>query len=498
VVAIVLPWLFVILLVLDSGSADTKLFKFMSVSAIGSSFIVILWIYIGSYLGHIYSSELTTIGKGVSIGFFVDQLGAFFAVVTGFVWLLATIYATVIIHHNQTRYFCFSAIVFASVIGVAFASNLFTLLIFWELMSYGSYPIIAHKGTVQARRAANRYLIYAITAGSLIFLSVLITYSLASSLTLTRAGILPFSQGSKLPYLLFFTFVAGFGIKAAIFPLHGWLPEAHTQAPSSASALISTILTGLGVFGIIRVIYNVFGVRLVAVLKLDWFLVYMGAFTIIYGSIMAISQNNIKKRLAYSSISQCSYPLLGVALLNFNGLLGGVIHIAHHAFMKASLFLAAGIIIENTGNSLISKMGGVGKKFPITMGAFATSALGMIGIPPLVGFISKWVLGVATLDASKTIFLVVIFVSSILNALYYLPIIYIAFFREGRKTALGKHSQVRHAMLYPLLGVTSAVVIFGIFARIRFAPYNLAVSAVRQLFPRTAKVVKSPLFVLPH
>jgi multicomponent Na+:H+ antiporter subunit D len=482
VLAVGLPWIFILLMLIDSFSQETSLFSFWSVLGSLSVFIPVIVMYIGSHKGKIYFYNLTTLASKISLTFRADQLAVFFAFVASLIWLIGTIYATAIIKENKLRYFAFNGLLLSAVMGATLAENLFTFLIFWELMSIGSYPIIAHRGTVQARRAANRYLIFALLAESLIFLAILLTFFTAGTLTLSTAGILSLKHTTKgAVSLIFLLFMVGLGTKAAIMPLHVWVPDAYTYAPDSASALISGIVAGLGAFGIIRVIYNVVGWKLVKQLGLGVDLAYIAAFTIVVASIIAISQDNIKKRLAYSSISQYSYIILGAALVNLHGAIGGIIHIAYHAFMKVTLFLCAGVIINLTGNHLISKMAGIGKKLPITMVAFAIASLSMIGVPPLIGFISKWVLGVGTLDADKIFFLAVLFISAILNAVYFLPIVYVAFFREG-KSHERKRLYVPTKMIAPLIITAVATVAFGIFARSLFSPYNLAVKAARSFF----------------
>ena len=482
VLAVGLPWIFILLMLIDSFSQETSLFSFWSVLSSLSVFIPVIVMYIGSHKGKIYFYNLTTLASKISLTFRADQLAVFFAFVASLIWLIGTIYATAIIKENKLRYFAFNSLLLSAVMGATLAENLFTFLIFWELMSIGSYPIIAHRGTVQARRAANRYLIFALLAESLIFLAILLTFFTAGTLTLSTAGILSLKHTTKgAVRLIFLLFMIGLGTKAAVMPLHVWVPDAYTYAPDSASALISGIVAGLGAFGIIRVIYNVVGWKLVKQLGLGVDLAYIAAFTIVVASIIAISQDNIKKRLAYSSISQYSYIILGAALVNLHGAIGGIIHIAYHAFMKVTLFLCAGVIINLTGNHLISKMAGIGKKLPITMVAFAIASLSMIGVPPLIGFISKWVLGVGTLDADKIFFLAVLFISAILNAVYFLPIVYVAFFREG-KSHERKRLYVPTKMIAPLIVTAVATVAFGIFARSLFSPYNLAVKAARSFF----------------
>jgi len=217
-------------------------------------------------------------------------------------------------------------------------------------------------------------------------------------------------------------------MKAGMFPLHVWLPDAHPVAPSPASALLSGIMLKTGAYGLIRVIFHVFSPELMKSGGWDTIMGVLAVITILLGSAVALTQSDIKRRLAYSSISQLGYVLLGLSILNENAIIGAVFHIFSHAFMKSVLFLAAGAIIWNTGKRQIADLQGIGRQMPITLGCFSIAAFAMIGIPPLNGFLSKWTLALGALDANMAIYVFVLLVSSLLNALYYLPIIIPGFF----------------------------------------------------------------------
>jgi multicomponent Na+:H+ antiporter subunit D len=322
------------------------------------------------------------------------------------------------------------------------------------------------------------------------------TYFLCGTQTFTETGIMSLSIGKTMITFIFLVFITGFGVKAAIMPLHGWVPDAHPAAPAPASALLSGILVAAGAFGIIRIFYNIFGASLVQKLQLNTPLAYLASFTIIVSSILAITQDNLKRRLAYSTIGQMSYVVLGISLITPNGFLGGVVHIANHAFMKGTLFLTAGVLIKAADKRNVSEMNGVGYAYPLTMGAFTIAALALIGTPPMAGFVSKWLLGVGTLEASQPFFLAVLLLGSLLCAGYLLPVVYVSFFKKETEEILSKPAAAQNksieklepevdkvpwSMLTPIFIGILAVIILGICAALYGLPISLAETAAKKL-----------------
>jgi multicomponent Na+:H+ antiporter subunit D len=377
-------------------------------------------------------------------------------------------------------------------IGCAFSSNMFTYFIFYELMTFGSYPLIIHEETAMARRAGYKYLVYAIAAGTVLFFALVANYfwgdgnlSFSSS-----GGVLSLANASRAALMaIFFTYLAGFGVKAAIMPLHGWVPDAHPAAPSPASALLSGVILKAGAFGIIRVFFYIFGVDLIKELGVYIILAVLACITIVVASVFALTQDNLKRRLAYSSIGQVSYIMLGIAMLSYDGGLGGMMHIAHHALMKGCLFLCAGIILVKTGIKNISEMKGIGYKIPVTMICFTVCALAMMGTPPSVGFITKWLLGSGALQASLPIYIVVLLTSALLNAAYFLPIIYIAFFRwegdeeeEHHRPKLMFGKEINRPMLVPVVVLAALVIVVGVWVTVPGFPYSLVNPAVEDIY----------------
>jgi multicomponent Na+:H+ antiporter subunit D len=369
---------------------------------------------------------------GVSIKFRVDALGMLFALVSSSLWIVTSAYSIGYMRglkeHSQTRYFCFFALALSATIGVAFSANLLTLYLFYEMLSFATYPLVTHHQDLEARSSGRKYLLY-IVGGSigLVLPAMIICYQLTGTLEFASQGFLAGSGSGSLMAVLLVMMLFGFA-KAGIMPFHSWLPAAMV-APTPVSALLHAVaVVKVGVFSIVRVLTGVFGTDLLSSLHLGTVICYIAAFTIIVGSLIALSQDELKRRLAFSTVSQLSYIVLGIGLLSPKGMVGGMAHIGMHAFGKITLFLCAGAIFVATGKRNISEMVGIGKRMPITMIAFFIGASSVIGIPIAGGFISKWWLLLGTIEADQWVMLVVFLVSSLLNGAYFLPIVYKAFF----------------------------------------------------------------------
>ncbi len=369
---------------------------------------------------------------GAAIKFKVDSLGMLFALVASFLWIVTSLYSIGYMRgleeHSQTRYFSFFALALSATIGAAFSANLLTLYLFYEILSLSTYPLVTHHQDQEARISGRKYLIYILgTSIGLVLPAMLICYNLAGTLEFSSQGFLAGTASPILLNLLLFLFLFGFA-KAAIMPVHSWLPAAMV-APTPVSALLHAVaVVKVGVFSIIRILTGVFGIELLSSLHLGTIIAIIASITILVGSFIAMSQDELKRLLAFSTISQLSYIILGVSLLSDKGMIGGLIHIVMHAFGKITLFFCAGAIMVATGKKYISQMRGIGRQMPITMAAFFLGALSIIGIPPCGGFISKWNLALGTLQADHFPFLIVLLVSSLLNAVYFIPIVYKAFF----------------------------------------------------------------------
>jgi multicomponent K+:H+ antiporter subunit A len=407
-----------------------------------------------------------------------DALSLLFVSLSGLLWLFTTIYAIGYFKNsaNRSRFFAFFSLCVGATIGLALAGNLVTFLIFYELLTLVTYPLIAHKGNAASIKAARTYLIYTMIGGVLLLTGVVWLKVLAGPLDFTSAGLLAELPGLNNSHLqiIFVLLIAGLGVKAALFPLHGWLPISMA-APAPVSALLHAVaVVKAGAFGIVRVVYDIYGVEFASDLGLTVLLAVIAGFTIIYGSVKALSQDDLKRRLAYSTVSQVSYIALGTAIAGPIATIGGLVHLVHQGLMKITLFFCAGNLAETLGIHKISQMNGAGKRMPLTMAAFTIAAFGMIGVPPIAGFVSKWYLGVGALEAQAYWVLGVLAISSLLNASYFLPIIHAIWFKEQDQPWPKEVPKLRletHWMLLlpPLITAFFALAV-GLFASSAYSP----------------------------
>jgi multicomponent Na+:H+ antiporter subunit D len=404
---------------------------------------------------------------GASIGFKVDALGMLFALVASSLWIITSAYSIGYMRgldeHSQSRYFCYFALALSATIGVAFSANLLTLYLFYEMLSLATYPLVTHHQDPEARVSGRKYLTYILgTSIGLVLPAMLILYHLTGSLEFSAHGVLAGTTSKALVTLLLLMLLFGFA-KAAIMPFHAWLPAAMV-APTPVSALLHAVaVVKVGAFSIVRVLTGIFGVGILSSFHLGTVVCYIAAFTILVGSLIALSQDELKRRLAFSTISQLSYIILGVALLSPKGMEGGIVHIAMHAFGKITLFFCAGAIFVGTGKKYISEMVGIGRRMPVTMAAFFVGALSVIGLPPTGGFFSKWYLVLGTIQADQWPMLVVLLLSSLLNAAYFLPLVYKAFFCSDEEALFENKVQEGPVWCVAPLVLTAAVSIFLFF-----------------------------------
>jgi multicomponent Na+:H+ antiporter subunit D len=402
---------------------------------------------------------------GLDIRFSVDALGLLFGLTASFLWILTSFYSIGYMRslkeHAQTRYFTCFSIALSATIGLAFSANLLTLFIFYELITFSTYPLVAHKETPEAFAGGNKYLAYLVGSSKAFFLvAVLLTWTLAGTLDFRPGGIMGGVQAKGLVILAFFLFLFGVA-KSAIMPIHSWLPSAMV-APTPVSALLHAVaVVKAGVFTIVRVMLFIYGPATMKDLHLDVWAITLASITIITASLIALGRDNLKARLAYSTVSQLSYIILGAALVSPLANQGAVMHITVHAFSKITLFFCAGAIYVAAHKTEISQLSGIGRRMPWTMGAFSVGALSLIGVPPLAGFISKWYLALGSLQAVSPAVLFVIMTSTMLNAAYFLPIIYKAFFEKPPE---GEGEQVHEAPLFilvPLVLTAAMTIILG-------------------------------------
>ncbi len=414
--------------IMFSCRASEQLRNFLALAVSAITFLAILPLYPFVRGGGVIQYTLFEVLPNLEVSLRLDLLSFGLAALAALIWLLCTIYSIDYMakEHACSRYYPVLIFTLGSCLGIFFAGDLFSLFIFFELMSLIAYILVIHEETEEALKAGYKYLVMTIIGGLALFFGMIIVFELGGTVSLGVGTII--EESSLLALLAFICFLIGFGMKAGMFPLHVWLPDAHPVAPSPASALLSGVMLKTGAYGLLRVIFHVFSPDLLQSSGWDTILGVLAVITILLGSAVALTQTDIKRRLAYSSIGQLGYVLLGLSILNNNAITGAIFHIFSHAFMKSILFLAAGAIIWNTGKRQIEDLKGIGRQMPVTMGCFSIAALAMIGIPPLNGFLSKWTLALGALDANAVIYVLVLLISSLLNALYYLPIIIPAFF----------------------------------------------------------------------
>ncbi|OYR39030.1 cation:proton antiporter [Halorubrum sp. Ib24] len=396
--------------------------------------------------GAVFEWSLGAFLPGIEFALRADALGMLFAFLASGLWIVTSFYSIGYMRGNdetnQTRYFAAFAVSLSATMGIAFAGNLVTIFVFYEILSIATYPLVAHDETPEARSAGRKYLAYTMFGGGVLVLAgTALVYLIAGNVSFTAGGIQELANADPgLAMLAFFLLAIGFGVKAGIMPLHQWLPEAMV-APTPVSGLLHAVaVVKSGAFGVSRVVLDVFGPELVFDLSLPFgfsaglVLSTIGAITLTAASIIALRKDHLKQRLAYSTVSQLSYIILGLGLFGWYGLVGALLHIPAHAFMKLTLFFCAGNLHVSTHTDYISEMAGIGKRMPLTMGAFTVASLGMAGIPLLAGFVSKYymLIGGIRMGAQLTpvaYYLVgALLLSGVLNIAYFWPVIYTAFF----------------------------------------------------------------------
>ena len=386
--------------------------------------------------GDVYLTRLGTLVPGIELTLRADPLGMIFALVASLLWLVTSFYSIGYMRgldeHSQTRYFAAFAGSVGAALGVSFASNLVSLYVFYELLTVATYPLVAHDESETARQAGRKYLTYTFGGGVAVLAGTVLVFWTTGTVAFTPGGIAALASADPVVARAAFALLAGgFGVKAALMPVHSWLPDAMV-APTPVSGLLHAVaVVKSGVFGVARVVLDVFGPETVSALGVGLPLAAIAALTILVASVIALRQDNLKRRLAYSTISQLSYIVLGLGILSPASLVGGLLHIPAHAFMKLTLFFCAGAIHVETHTDNISEMSGIGRRMPVTMAAFAVASLGMAGLPLVAGFVSKWYLLIGSIDAGTAVFAGVLFLSGLLNIGYFWPIVYQAFFQTA-------------------------------------------------------------------
>ncbi|WP_237064961.1 proton-conducting transporter transmembrane domain-containing protein [Microbulbifer guangxiensis] len=407
---------------------------------------LLLWtvanLYQPALQGESVSLAWLQVMPGIELAFRVEPLGLLFALVASFLWIVTTLYAIGYMrgHNeaNQTRFFALFALSIGCVMGIAFAENLFTLFVFYEVLTLATYPLVTHAGTEKARAGGRTYLMILLgTSVGFFLVAIAGTWLLAGTLSFTPGGVFPTETAPAVLSLLLVLYVFGVG-KAAIMPFHRWLPAAMV-APTPVSALLHAVaVVKAGVFVILKVCLMIFGLETLKAIPATTWLLYLAAISILLASLVALRQDNLKARLAYSTISQLGYITLGALLATSAGIAGGAMHIVMHAFGKITLFFCAGAILVAAHKTEISQLDGLGRQMPVTMSAFFVASLCIIGVPPTGGTWSKWFLLLGTVEAEQWSLVVLLMLSSLLSIAYLLPIPLRAFFPRNGTTVPGK------------------------------------------------------------
>lgn len=458
------------ILIMVSGKRP-NLREFWSIAGAVLTFFSVMAMVPAIWQGNRIFYTLSTIAPGISLNFRVDALSLIFGIVSSFLWIFASIYnigyMRSLNEHAQTRYYtCFAIAIFGAQ-GVCYAGGLFSLYLFYEIITLITYPLVAHHQDEEGYAGGKEYLVYLVgTSKGFLLPALILAYVMTGTLDFAdniRTGVFPSTADPLWITVTYVLFIAGFA-KAAIMPLHHWLPAAMV-APTPVSALLHAVaVVKAGVFCIARVMLSTFGTGVLQDLGIGLVTAYFVSFTILAASIIALTKDDLKARLAYSTVSQLSYIILGVALLDNTGVLGGIIHIVNHGFSKITLFFCAGAIYVAHHKKKISDMAGIGYAMPFTMGAFALASLSMIGAPPVAGFVTKWYLLNGALEIRNIPILIVLVASTILNAGYFVPITIRAFF-EGKKERWSRKDiqEAPLTMVVPLVLASLISLVLGIF-----------------------------------
>lgn len=432
--------------------------------------------------GRVYTYTLFSITDTLGFTLKTDPAGMIFACVSSFLYVPVAFYAIGYMrgHHEkeQTGFFAAFAVCIASAVGIALSANLLTFFVFFELLTIATYPLVIHARNEEARFSGRKYLIYTLTSGQLFLIGIAFIYYTTGTLDFKAGGFITSDMAPlwQLQMLFFLMIIAG-AVKAGLMPVHGWLPSAMV-APTPVSALLHAVaVVKAGAFCVIRVVGYVFGPEILKELGLNNFLAWFAAFTIIVSSLIAMKQDNLKRRLAYSTIGQLSYILLGAALLSPLAITGAFYHIVAHALMKVTLFMCAGAIIVTAHKDNISDMHGIGKKMPVTMACFSVASLGIAGMPFIVGFISKWDILLGAIQAGQVLYIAVFAASALLGLSYLMPICYIAFFKKNEEGDFAEYGEASLFMLIPICVTAVLSVLFGIFPNFGVNLYDLSVMA---------------------
>lgn len=458
---------------------------YSSVAVSVLALFVALYLLNGILNGEVPEFNLIQISPGLYISLMVDSAGMIFAALAIALWVPATVYSIGYMrgHHelNQSRFYSAFALSIGAAVGVAFSANLITFVLFYELLSLFTYPLVVHRQTDEAIQAGRKYLAFTLTGGLALVGGTAWIYALGLEARFTPNGFLdPSEIGNTTTLVLFFLLFFGVSVKAAVMPLHGWLPSAMV-APTPVSALLHAVaVVKAGVFGVLRVLIFVFGATTLTSIGVTQFICVLASITLVMGSMLALRHDNLKRRLAYSTISHLSYIVLGIALMGPLALTGALLHLVGHGVTKITLFFCAGAIDVRTHKQNVSQITGIGRQMPFTMTAFTLAALSMAGIPPFILFTSKWFLGSGAVQTGMHFYMFVYMFSGVISAAYLFPIIYRAFWVKSPD--FPKFGEASLTMVAPLIFTSILTLVWGLFPNSPFGFFALIEIVVNGAF----------------
>ncbi len=472
------------------GDARRRQRTFWNLFGAGTKLALVLLMAHGVLQGHTLEVAWPAL-PGATLRLVADPLALLFAVLSSLLWLITTVYAIAYLEGSgqRARFFGFFSLCVAATFGVALAGNPFTFFCFYELLTLATYPLVVHRGHSAALAAGRTYLGYTLGGGAALLAGTAALYVAVGEQPFTPGGMpavaewadrAPVAATAVLALLL-----GGVAVKAALFPLQGWLPAAMV-APAPVSALLHAVaVVKAGAFGVVRIIEDTYGYALAAELHVTPVLSALAAVTIVYGSVRALAQAELKRRLAFSTVSQVSFITLGVAAGSQLALIGGLAHLVHQGLMKITLFFCAGNYAETLGEHRIDALNGAGRRMPVTSAAFTVAALGMMGAPPLAGFISKWYLGIGALAQGQGWVIGVLVASTLLNAAYFLPILRRLWLLPATRDwpARAGRAEAHRGLLDPVLLTATAVLLAGLLAATPLSPLGWAARIVEQGYP---------------
>jgi multicomponent Na+:H+ antiporter subunit D len=431
--------------------------------------------------GALYEFRLPLL-PGLDLLLRIDALALLFLTLSAFLWLLTTVYAISYLGDGPhlSRFFGFFSLCVAATTGIALSGTLITFFIFYEMLTLATWPLVVHRGDPDSIAAGRRYLVYTLSGSAALLLGMVWLESQTGPIEFMVRAPVPELDRATLQ-IIFCLLIGGLGVKAALVPLHGWLPAAMV-APAPVSALLHAVaVVKAGAFGIVRIIYDVYGTALVSELRLGVPLAALASVTILYGSLRAIQQSDIKRRLAFSTVSQVSYIVLGASIFGPAATIGGLVHLVHQGLMKITLFFCAGAFAERLHVHRVEEMHGVGRAMPWTAAAFSIGALGMIGVPPIAGFVSKWYLGVGGVQAGEPWVILVLVGSSLLNATYFLPLVYRLWFSPPTKEH-PRFCERPAGLIAPSVVTALSSLAVGALAGLAFSPLGWATLIVERFY----------------